>query len=60
VRRWASLLGFAVEVVDGERAESEIRSLGRCPIVAASDGRMLASGGLKGLGRRLLVERLRG
>jgi hypothetical protein len=59
LRRWASFLGFAVEVVEGERAESQVRSTGRCPIVTAFDGRVLASGRLKGLGRRLFVERFR-
>jgi hypothetical protein len=58
VKRWASWLGFAVEVSDGT-AGADVSSIDQCPVVIASDGRVLASGRLKRLGRRLVGERLR-
>jgi len=58
VKRWAAVLGFVVGVLDGERAGWENTAADRCPVVLAADGRVLAAGRLRGLGRRLLGERL--
>ena len=59
VERWAGLLGLAVEEVDVDRAGLAARHGDRVPVVRGRDGRVLASGRMRGLFGAMLRERMR-